>query len=143
METIKTLHEDYENEISKLKEAIESIRDKQLESQDKNVLGIYNTDHMIIKQNFEQQIAQMKKHYEMLMSDMEKNFEIEKRHWLEEHMEKQDKKLEEIKKSYEDERKDLHNEVIAMDDEHAKQLDSVMVRYVYRLYITNILMSAG
>ncbi|XP_065053400.1 A-kinase anchor protein 9-like isoform X3 [Rhopilema esculentum] len=126
METIKTLHEDYENEISKLKEAIESIRDKQLESQDKNVLGIYNTDHMIIKQNFEQQIAQMKKHYEILMSDMEKNFEVEKRHWLEEHMEKQDKKLEEIKKSYEDERKDLHHEVIAMDDEHVKQLDSVM-----------------
>lgn len=131
-ETIKTLQEDYEHEISRLKDAIEKIKDKQLEHLDRNVDGAYNTEQRIIKQNFEQQISEMKRHYEMLMNEMGRSFEQQKRHWLEQHVEKYEKKIEDINALYEQERKVLTNEICAIEDEHAKQMDALMVSlYVY------------
>ena len=126
-DTIQKLHEDYENEIGKLKKAVEKYRHEELEKHDKNVADIYNVDQRIIKQNFEQQMTELKKHYELMLNDLEKRFEVEKREWLEHHVDKYDKKMEEIKKIYEEERKDFQNELITMDDEHTKQMDSLMV----------------
>lgn len=128
-DTIQKLHEDYENEIGKLKKAVEKYRHEELEKHDRNVSEIYNTDQRIIKQNFEQQLSELKKHYELMLSDLEKKFEVEKREWLEQNVDKYEKKVEKIKEMYEEERKELHNEIINLDDEHTKQMDSLMVCY--------------
>lgn len=137
IDTIQKLHEDYENEIAKLKKAVEKYRQEELDKHDKNVADIYNTDQRILKQNFEQQISELKKHYEMILNDVEKKFEVEKREWLEQHVEKYEKKMEEIKKMYEDERKDLHNELINLDDEHTRQMDSLMVKILFAFFSTS------
>lgn len=126
-DTIQKLMEDYDSEIKKLKEAVEKYRKEELEKHDRNVEGIYNTDQRIIKQNFEQQMLELKKHYELMMSDLKAKLEIEKREWLEEHLDKHETKMEELKKMYEEERKEYHVGMLNMDEEHTKQMDSLMV----------------
>ena len=126
-DTIQKLMEDYDTEIKKLKEAVEKYRKEELEKHDRNVVDIYNTDQRIIKQNFEQQMSDLNKHHELELKDLKAKLELEKREWLEDHVEKYERKMEELKKMYEEERKEYHNEMLGMDDEHTKQMDSLMV----------------
>ena len=126
-DTIQKLMEDYDSEIKKLKEAVEKYRKEELEKHDRNVVDLYNTDQRIIKQNFEQQMLDLKKHHELMLSELKAKFELEKREWLEGHLGEHEKKMAELKRMYEEERKEYHTEMLNMDEEHTKQMDSLMV----------------
>ncbi len=127
METIHSLQEDYENEISKLKGTVEKIKQNQLDTLDRSHIDVHNADQRIIKHNFEQQLSQMKQHYELLMDEMSRNFEQRKRDALQEHVRKYEDKIENLTALYEEDRRMLTDGIAQLGEEHLKELNEAKV----------------
>ena len=128
IETIHSLQEDYENEISKLKETVEKIKKNQIENLDKaNIGDIYNTDQRIVKQNFEQQLKQMEQHYQMLMNELGRSFEQNKKDSLQAQCDKYEKKLEEVTILYKKDREVLADEIFHIGQERTKETKAAKV----------------
>ncbi len=131
MNTINSLQEDYENEISKLKSTVDKIKLNQIENLDKTHSDVHSTDQRIMKQNFEQQLSQMKHHYELLMDEMERNFEQQKKDALQQQVEKYEKKMKEVNDLYEEDRSMLTDGITQIGEEHVHELNLAKVRFFF------------
>eukprot|EP00794_Sanderia_malayensis_P003343 gene3343-3832_t len=118
LETIDHLKEEYEHEITKLKESVDKIKMNQLESLERRHADVHNADQRIIKQNFEQQFSEMRQHYELLMADMKRNYEQQKKHAVEEQAKNYEKKMNELNALYEEDSQVLTNHIVQLNEEH-------------------------